>query len=83
MCELKHATTSLRTARRSVWKLNRGLVHIACALSNMDFKDPDANGGKELVRAGHIEIPSVREANSPKQLLGLRNLRLMPFPTGG
>ena len=40
-------------------KLNRDLVDVACALSNMDFKDPDAYWGREFVRAGNTQIPSI------------------------
>ena len=46
--------------------LNRGLVHVACALSNVDFKDSDAHWGREFVRAGYIQISSIQEVKFHK-----------------
>ena len=52
--------------RRKDGTLNWGLVHVACALSNIKFKDSDPRWGKEIVRAGYTQIPSIRDGKPHK-----------------
>ena len=52
--------------RRSKGTLNRCLIRVACALSNTDFKDPDPQWGREIVRAGYTHIPSIQEGKPHK-----------------
>ena len=52
---------------RSDGTLNQGLVRIECAPSNTDLNDPDAHRGREFVRAGYTQIPSIGEAKYPQK----------------
>ena len=46
---------------------NRGLVRVACALSNnTNIKDPDAHRGRKFVRAGYTQMPSIWEGEPHK-----------------
>ena len=69
--------------RRSDEMLNRGLVRVACALSNTDFKDPDAYCGREFVRARFTQITSIGKGKSHKITAWLAQLALDAFTLRG
>ena len=46
--------------------LNQGLVCVACALSNTDFKDPDAHWRQQKERQLHTNTQHTRRKSPPK-----------------